>query len=166
MKKPMNKKHLLDYLKDHFAGSVAALELLNHLVSSQGGKIDEQFFIQIRREVQEDQKALEGLLSELDAGGGVLRNTTAFLGEKMARLKLLLEDPGGGQLARLEKLEALALGIEGKSALWHSLLALGDDLPISIDLASLVQRAADQRQRVESLRVAAAREAFLNSPSS
>ncbi len=34
----MNEKHLTNYLKDHFAGSVAAVELLNHLISSHRGK--------------------------------------------------------------------------------------------------------------------------------
>jgi hypothetical protein len=60
-----------------------------------------------------------GLLHDLDAESGAFRNTTAFLSEKFARIKLLLENPAGGQLARLEKLEALALGIEGKRTLWR-----------------------------------------------
>jgi len=60
-------------------------------------------------------------LHDLGAGGGALRNTTAFLSEKFARIDLLLEDPAGTQLARLEKLEALASGIEGKRALWRFL---------------------------------------------
>jgi hypothetical protein len=39
----MNAKHLTNYLKDHFAGSVAAVELLDHLISSNRGQIHEQF---------------------------------------------------------------------------------------------------------------------------
>jgi hypothetical protein len=34
----MNEKHLTNYMKDHFAGSVAAVELLNHLISSSCSK--------------------------------------------------------------------------------------------------------------------------------
>src|SRR5580704_6630962 len=108
----MNARHLTNYMKDHFAGSVAAIELLNHLISSHRGKTHEQFLIRLRDEVVEDQEVLRGFLQDLGAEGGVLRNTTAFLSEKLARIKLLLENPAGGQLARLEKLEALALGIE------------------------------------------------------
>jgi hypothetical protein len=99
----MNAKHLTNYMKDHFAGSVAAVELLNHLISSHRGKTHEQFFIQLRKDVREDQEVLQGLLHDLGAGGGALRNTTAFLSEKFARIKLLLESPAGTQLARLEK---------------------------------------------------------------
>ena len=113
----MNAKHLTNYMKDHFAGSVAAVELLDHLVSSERGKTHEQFFIRLRQEVGEDQEVLSGVLHDLHADPGAVRNTTAFLSEKLARIKLMLEDPSGGQLARLEKLEALALGIDGKRAL-------------------------------------------------
>ena len=159
----MNAKHLTNYMKDHFAGSVAAMELLNHLISSHRGKTHEQFFVRLRQEVGEDQKVLQGLLHDLDAGGGALRNTTAFLGEKFARIKLLLEDPAGDQLARLEKLEALALGIEGKRALWRTLLAIAEEIPAlrKVDLARLDQRADDQHKRVEARRIEAAREAFV-----
>ncbi len=159
----MNAKHLTSYMKDHFAGSVAAVELLNHLISSHRGKTHGQFFIRLREEVGEDQEVLQGLLHDLGAGGGAVRNTTAFLGVKFARIKLLLEDPSGGQLARLEKLEALALGIEGKRALWQALLAVAEEIPAlrKVDLVRLDQRAEDQRGRVEAHRIEAALEAFV-----
>jgi hypothetical protein len=138
----MNSRHLTNYLKDHFAGSVAAIELLDHLISSHRGKTHEQFFIQLRQEVDEDQEVLSGLLHDLDADSGPVRNTTAFLSEKLTRVKLLLEDPSGGHLARLEKLEALALGIEGKRALWRSLFAIAEVIPAlrKLDLTRLVHR--------------------------
>ena len=74
----MNEKHLTNYMKDHFAGSVAAVELLNHLVSSHRGKTHEQFFIQLREEIAEDQEVLQGLLHDLDAAGGAARNRQLF----------------------------------------------------------------------------------------
>jgi len=159
----MNAKHLTTYMKDHFAGSVAAVELLDHLISSTRGKTHEKFFIQLRQEVGEDQEVLRGLLHDLDAASGALRDTTAFLSEKLARIKLKLEDPSDGQLARLEKLETLALGIDGKRALWQALLAIAEEIPAlrKVDLARLDKRAEDQRNRVEELRVEAARGAFL-----
>ena len=159
----MKARHLTNYLKDHFAGSVAAIELINHLISSHRGKTHEQFFIRLRDEVVEDQEVLRGLLHGLGTEGGALRNTTAFLSEKLARIKLLLENPTGGQLARLEKLETLALGIEGKRTLWCALLAVSEEIPAlrEVDFARLGQRADDQRKRVEARRIEAAREAFV-----
>jgi hypothetical protein len=141
----MHERHLTNYMQDHFAGSVDAVELLNHLISSHRGKTHEQFFIRLRDEVAEDQEVLRGLLHDLDAEGGALRNTTAFLSEKFARIKLLLENPGG-QLARLEKLEAPALGIEGKRTLWRTLLAVAEQKQAlrKVDFTRLDQRADDQ----------------------
>jgi hypothetical protein len=154
-------------MKDHFAGSVAAVELLNHLISSHREKGHEQFFVRLRDEVSEDQEVLQGLLHDLGASDGRLRNATALLSEKLARIKLLLEDPSGDQLGRLEKLEALALGIEGKRALWRALLAVAEVIPAwhEVDFVRLDQRADDQRKRVEVRRIEAARQAFLSGKS-
>jgi hypothetical protein len=115
----MNADHLKTYMKDHHAGSVAALQLLDHLVSANLAKPQEAFFVALRREVSEDQESLERMLHDLHDSEGIIRSATAFVGEKLARVKLLLEDPSGSRLAYFEKLEALALGIEGKRALWH-----------------------------------------------
>ena len=144
-------------MKDHFAGSVAAIELLNHLISSHRGKTHEQFLIRLRDQVVEDQEVLRGLLHDLDAEGGALRNPTAFLSEKLARIKLLLENPTGGQLARLEKLEALALGIEGKQTLWCTLLAVARKYQlfvkwIFLDWVNALTTSASASKLVESRR--------------
>ena len=91
-----------------------------------------------------------------------MRNSTAYFAEKLARLKVRSEDPGGAQLARLEQIEALALGIEGKGALWNALLAIQENAPPlrNIDFARLTQRANEQHKRVEAQRIEWAREAF------
>jgi hypothetical protein len=71
------------------------------------------------------------------------------------RIKLLLEDPSGGQLALLEKLETSEhFGVR------FSPLQRKYRLLRKVDLVRLDQCAGDQRSRVEDLRVEAAREAF------
>jgi hypothetical protein len=59
----------------------------------------------------------------------------------------------------LEGLETLALGIQGKLALWRSLAALGDAVPPlkTLDLARLQSRALEQFERVDRLRLDAVR---------
>ena len=149
-------------MKDHLAGSVAALQLLEHLIATNSGKPLERFFADLSAEVAEDQDALQKMLHDLGGTEGLMRNTAAFLGEKLSRVKLRLEDPAGSQLAHLEKVEALALGIEGKRALWRALDAVASAVPTlqTIDFDQLGQRAEAQRQRVETVRIEAAREAF------
>jgi hypothetical protein len=158
----MNANHLKTYMRDHLAGSVAALQLLDHLIKTNSGMPLERFFVALRQEVGEDQKALKKMLHDLGDTEGLMRNTGAFLAEKLARVKLLLEDPTGSRLAHLEKLEALALGIEGKRALWRSLGSVAQEVPPlrSVDFDRLVERAEAQHKRVETLRIEAAREAF------
>jgi hypothetical protein len=51
------------------------------------------------------------------------RKAMAWMGEKLAEIKLRLDDPGCGPLHLLEALEAIAIGIEGKRALWRALAA-------------------------------------------
>jgi hypothetical protein len=65
-------------------------------------------------------------------------------------------------LRRLERLEALALGIDGKSALWQALKAAAELAPElrQMDYEQLVERAQQQRSRVEMLRLQAARVAL------
>jgi hypothetical protein len=61
--------------------------------------------------------------------------------------------------------ETLALGIEGKLALWAALLAVASAYPqlIEDDLVRLASRAREQRGRIETIRLAAARRSFASS---
>jgi hypothetical protein len=158
----MNAKHLGTYVNDHFAGSVAAMELLDHLISANAGTPRGQFFIELRQEIEQDQAVLRDLLEQLDFKENPMRKAVAWFSEKFARAKLSVEDPTGDKLAPLEKLEALTLGIEGKRALWRALNVVADRAPAlqAMDLTRLEQRAAEQRQRVDAVRLDAAREAF------
>ena len=44
-------------------------------------------------------------------------------------VKLRLDDPSGGALHRLEALEAVSVGIEGKRLLWRALAAAAEGTP-------------------------------------
>jgi hypothetical protein len=158
----MSAKHLLTYLKDHLAGATGGLELLDHLISTHIGTSLEPLFTELREEIAQDRQALQGIIRKFGSAESPIRNTGAWLSEKLARVKLLLEGAGGGPLARLESLEALALGIEGKQALWSALAATAPAVPPlqDVDLSLLKQRAKQQRERVEALRLEAAREAL------
>jgi hypothetical protein len=84
--------------------------------------------------------------------------------EKLTELKLRVDDPRDRGLRYFLALEAIALGIQGKLALWTALDAVRDEVAElgGIDLADLRLRSIDQHARVEARRVAAARIAFRN----
>jgi hypothetical protein len=73
-----------------------------------------------------------------------------------------VDDPSGGALRLLEALEAVAVGIHGKRSLWQALAAASEGASAlrTIDYVRLTARADDQRNRVEGLRLDAAREAL------
>jgi hypothetical protein len=155
-------QHLATYLHDHRAGAVVALELLAHLEKTHAGTDLERFAATLRADIEADKRELEALTGRLNLGSSLTRKATAWLGEKLTELKLRLDDPAHGALHRLEILEAVSVGIEGKRALWRSLATAAETAPRlrGPDYGHLVRRAEEQRQRMEPLRLAAAREAL------
>jgi hypothetical protein len=153
------------YLNDHLAGSVVAIELLEHLEAAHAGTPLERFFAEMRSDITTDRQELEAIMGRLGIAESRARKASAWLTEKFTELKLRLDDPAGGPLRlleSLESLEALSLGIEGKLALWHALAAAATNAPeLQVaDYERLAQRAVEQRCRVEVLRLEAAKKAL------
>jgi hypothetical protein len=153
---------LTTYLNDHLAGSVAGLQLVDHLAEITSGTERERFFVALGREIHEDQETLRQLLRQIGGKESAARKAAAWLTEKIGEAKLRLDDPGDGALRLLEALETLELGIQGKAALWRALDAVADAIPqlASADLVLLWRRAQDQIQRVEAQRLQVAKMAF------
>jgi hypothetical protein len=158
----MKPAELATYLNDHLAGSVVALDLLDHLAGDDAQGDDRAFFSTLRDEIASDQTQLKGLLHELGSEESGVRKAAGWLAEKVTRLKLRWDDPGDDGLRRFESLEALGLGITGKLALWRALAAIAPEVPVlqRMDLALLQRRSEVQYAAVERLRLAAARAAF------
>ena len=151
------------YLNDHVAGSVVALELLDYLIDLPAAP-EPGLLTQLRTEIQEDQQVLQKLLQSVGAKESPVRKAAAWLTEKLGQAKLRVDDSGTGGLRVLEALETLALGIQGKLALWRSLATLGEAVPQlkTLDLTRLQSRALDQFQRVDRLRLSVARQALMS----
>lgn len=159
----MQTEPLTTYLNDHLAGSVAALELVEHLAGLTKGTQRERFFIVLGQEIRQDQDALRQLLQDLGGKESKARQAAAWLAEKLGEVKLRLDDTGVGEFRLLEALETLALGIQGKAALWRALEVITGHRPLlrSLDLPTLQQRAEDQFQRVDAERLRTARTALV-----
>jgi hypothetical protein len=148
-------ERLAIYLNDHLAGSVIALEMLQDLA-------DDPEIAQLREEILADREVLERLLARTGAEISHPRQAAAWLTEKLGDVKLYLDDPDQGALRRLEMLETIAMGIFGKESLWASLQESmsGNPLLQGEDYTLLRQRAQQQRERIERLRLATAKAAF------
>jgi hypothetical protein len=156
----MSHKTLTTYLNDHLAGSVAALELLDHLVELSPS--DGDTLTEIRRQIEEDRQLLQRLLGEVGGKESQVRKAAAWLTEKLGQAKLRFDDSGDGDLPLLEALETLGLGIQGKLLLWRALASVSPDIPQlqPLDLGRLQERATDQFNRVDALRIRVARRAL------
>src|ERR1700677_2848030 len=117
----MSDQHLATYLQDHLAGSVVALELLEHMENSHTGMDLGRFFARLREDITADRHELETLMERLAISVGTFRSAVAWVAEKAARLKLRLDDSENGSLRLLEAVELVATGIDGKRALWLAL---------------------------------------------
>ncbi|HJR16827.1 MAG TPA: hypothetical protein VJ808_08230 [Gemmatimonadales bacterium] len=150
------------YINDHLAGSVAAIELLDHLCQAAQGTERETLLLGLQRDIEEDQAVLRQLLKELGGTESKFRKVAAWLTEKIGEAKLKLDDRGSGELQWLEALETLGLGIHGKLGLWRALETVRDRKPElqSLDLERLKSRALDQYGRVEAERIRVARRAL------
>jgi hypothetical protein len=158
----MATKHLATYLNDHLAGSQAALELLEHLAATQADTPLKLVFEELHADILADRRELESLMARLHVDESGPRKVTAWLAEKLTRLKLRLDDPSDGAFRLLESLEALAIGIEGKRALWRALAMAAEVAPElqGGDYARLEQRAKQQHDRVEMARLDVAKVAL------
>ena len=158
----MSKQDLTIYLNDHLAGSVGALELVDHLIETYRGKPLEQFFKDLRDEIDADQSTLEKLIEILGAKESAMRKAGAWVAEKLSRAKIRLSDSQEGQMGLLHALEGLVLGITGKRGLWDALAAAAETMPElrELDYARLENRAIEQRDRIEAKRLEVARQVF------
>jgi len=158
----MAHEALTTYLNDHLAGAAAALQLLDQLTDASETAEDKQFFTALHADISEDRDVLENLLKKAGGQPSGLRQVGGWVAAKVGQLKLAIDNPARGTLDRLQALEVLALGIQGKMALWRALRVAGPGLPEvrELDLDRLERRALDQHERVEARRVTAAERAL------
>ena len=151
-------KHLSTYLNDHLAASVTAVKLLARLQKVGSDATLSQFAADMSLEVQQDQRQLQSLMRRLGLKQSRTRKATGWFAEKLTGLKLKVDDPHAEGFSALEILEIVELGIEGKRALWQALAAASEDKPAlrGTDYQQLTQRAKDQHNKMETMRLASA----------
>ena len=146
------------YLNDHLAGATAGAELARRAAGSAQDREDHAVLRGFAAEVAQDRVALLNIMATLGIPVRTYKVYAGWIGEKAGRLKfngrLFTRSP----LSRLEELELLRLGVEGKAAGWRTLRVLADTdqrlEPARLD--ELIARARRQADLLEDLRVRAA----------
>ncbi len=139
------------YLKDHYAGGIGALELIEHSMETHAGTPLAAFFAELQGDIKADHEQLHKLMTALGFADSDTRNAGAWLAEKFSRAKLGFSGGDGTDLRLLQTLESLTLGITGKRLLWRALHAVRRSSAAlqQMDFEYLEQRAIEQSNRVE-----------------
>lgn len=151
------------YLQDHLAGATFGLQLVQRCQRNNEGSELAEPLAKLTTEIAEDRRTLQAIMRDVGAEASRTKLAAGWTLEKIRRLK-----PNGKlfeytPLARVVELESLAIGISGKKAMWRALedVSSQDRRLARHDFPALAQRADDQLARVEDLRLAAARAAFV-----
>jgi hypothetical protein len=156
--------NLLGYLNDHLAGAAAGIQLAERCrdrdPESELGHVLQALLIEIRH----DREVLERVIRVLGGSPNTIKRATALGAERMSSLRMWLPmiGPGSRESARLEEIEVLSLGIEGKRLMWAALAQLSStDARLSeFAFPDLKRRARSQRDRLERFRLRLAAEAL------
>ena len=148
------------YLNDHYAASVAAVQLARRAAQSNQGTPCGEVLSTLAAEIDEDRQTLKLIMQRLGIRADPAKAAVAWSAEKLGRLKLNGQLTGYSPLSRLEELEILSLGVEGKLALWRTLSRAVEHGVPEAELDPLIKRALSQRRRLERQRLAAAPEAL------
>jgi hypothetical protein len=151
------------YLNDHLAGAATGLELAEKLRSKNHSPPMAAELSSLVADISEDRATLEGLMEALGIDTSSTKQAAGWVIEKLTRLKMSRRLTGSPELARLLEMETLSLGIEGKLAMWRALKAIAgaDSRLAGTDFDRLIDRARQQRERLEPHRLEAATGAFL-----
>ena len=144
------------YLRDHASAARAGADLFARMASSQARRSWGPELASLAADVDEDRRALMGLLRDVGVSPDPWLTLAARAGERVGRLK-----PNGHLLSRsplsdLLEVEGGLDAVHAKLAGWRALRAA--TLRTSVDLAGLERRAQDELDRLAAIhqRVAAA----------
>jgi hypothetical protein len=157
------RRYLATYLNDHLAGSTIGVELSRRSAGSNKGSRYGAVLKELSEEIAQDRDTLTNLMANVGVGRDRLKVAAAWGGEKIGRLKPNGHLTSYSPLSRLEELEILALGVEGKLAMWRALRDVHGPSFGGADLEHLIERATRQRQALDELHRDARREALAGS---
>jgi hypothetical protein len=146
-------KDLDSYLNDHLAGSISALELIEHWAEAHKGEPLGNFFLEIEREIKADQDTLRDVMRSLGVEESRLRQAGAWVAEKVGRARLMIAGDEPASLGLVLTLEGLVMGVTGKKLLWRTLAAAKLAPLNGYDFEALQRQAEQQIDRIETERM-------------
>ena len=159
---PTKIDYLSTYLQDHRAGAAMGVNLAQRLADENVKTPYEDFLMQLAQQIEQDVETLESIMETFGVDRSTMKETGAKIGEKLGRLKPNEHLASYSPLSRVQELEMLRSGVQGKLALWDSLFEISDlDHRLDADqLRALIDRAESQLAGLREHHRMAAVEAF------
>lgn len=154
--------YLSTYLQDHRAGAGAGSDLAARLRDENLDTPYEDSLTKIAQEVEQDVATLDSIMEGFGVDKSLLKTAGAKLGETLGRLKPNEHRTSYSPLSRVQELEMLRGGVQGKLGLWDALYEISDrdDRLDREALLGLVDSAEKQLTLLRELHRMATREAF------
>lgn len=151
------------YLNDHLAGSTVGTDLARRVADNSASAADAQELGELADQIAEDRETLISLMRRLSVQPDPIKSALSWGAAKAAWLKLNASQLlGSSAVSRLEEIETLSLGVEGKLVMWEALRRThGEDPRLRPgELDELIARARSQRSRLQRRHPRAADEAL------
>ncbi|WP_329138602.1 hypothetical protein OG552_31130 [Streptomyces sp. NBC_01476] len=150
------------YLNDHLAGATFGVGIARRIAHQHRGSVRAADLERIGREIAQDRQTLLDIMDALGVPARRYKIVGGWAAERLGRLKpngVLYRRSG---LSTFIELETLRLGVEGKTLIWRTLLAVatGKDELDETRLRGLLDRARAQIDTLERLRLEAASTVF------
>jgi len=145
----VDRQLLTIYLNDHLAGATLGAHVIRRGLKADLGHPIAPFLRELLGEVEEDRRTLIGVMERFGIPRSPVKVAAAWVGERIGRLKLNGRLLGRSPLSRVEELEFLVLGVQGKRRLWLALSRLDPPEAIRKELDGLIARADSQLERLE-----------------
>lgn len=154
--------YLSTYLQDHRAGAELGVNLAQRLADENQGTPYEDFLTLLANEIEDDVGTLDALMESFGISKALLKTAGARVGEVLGRLKPNEHLTEYSPLSRVQELEMLRSGVQGKLALWDALYEVSgrDDRLDGRALQDLQARAERQLTGLREQHRMAVREAF------
>jgi hypothetical protein len=145
----VNRRLLSIYLNDHLAGATLGVHLIRRGLKGDPDHPTAPFLRELLAEVEADRRTLIRFMEQLRIPRSPAKVAAAWVGERVGRLKLNGRLMRRSPLSRLEELEFLIIGVQGKRQLWLALSRLDAPGAIRAELDGLLARADSQLKSLE-----------------
>ncbi len=156
----MDRRLLAVYLNNHLTGASGGLELFRRAARQHAGSDRGTELARLADEVEADRRTLRELMGRLEVEENKAMTTLGWVGAKVGQLK-----PNGyvvrrSPLSDVIELEGLRMAIAGKQSGWQVLraVAVHDSRVTREEMETLLERAADQSERLYRLHLQIAEE--------